>query len=273
MAEFVEARIPAGLRPFVASMAGYRIEGAAPGTHIGMPSGTATLILALDAPLDLLSADGRPGRFDTLVAGLHSTPALIHHDGNQHGVQIDLTPAGASLLLGGPSGGLSGTSVDLGDLVGDPVARRLHERLTGTPHWDERFALVSAALFPRPEPRWEPRPEVRHAWRLLQGSRGGVPIAAIAGEVGWSPRHLGERFRAEFGQTPKTTARVLRFAESHRLVSERRPLAEVAAACGYADQSHLNREWLRLAGTSPTRWLREDELAFVQDEDLTVAAR
>lgn len=264
MAEFVEASIPVGLRPWVESMVGYRIEGAEAGVHVGMPSGTVTLVLALDTPLDVLGPDGRRGRFDALVAGLHAAPAHILHDGFQHGVQLGLTPAGASLLLAGPVGELSGTSVDLSDLVG-PRARRLHERLSGTPGWTERFALVADTLFARREPRWEPRAEVSHAWRMLQDSHGRTPIRRVAHEVGWSPRHLGERFRREYGQAPKTTARVLRFQESHRMVVARRPLAEVAAVCGYADQSHLNREWLDLAGTSPTRWLRDDDLAFVQD--------
>lgn len=129
-------------------------------------------------------------------------------------------------------------------------------------------------LFAHREPRWAARPEVDHAWQLLRRSHGRAPIREIAREVarevGWSTRHLGQRFRAELGHPPKTTARVLRFEHSHRLLRAGRPLAEVAAECGYSDQPHLNRDWLELAGTSPTRWVREDELAFVQDP---VAAR
>lgn len=264
MAEFVEALIPAGLIPFVESMVGYRIAGAQPGTHVGMPSGSVTLILSLDDPLDLVGADGREGRFDTLIAGLHAGPAYIRHDGRQHGLQLALTPAGAALLLGGPAAELSGTCVDLGELVG-PSARHLHERLSETPGWQERFALVIETLFARVEPTWMPRPEVEHAWKLLQHSRGRLPVREIAREVGWSPRHLGECFRAEHGHPPKTTARVLRFQESHRLVTTGMPLGQVAADCGFADQSHLTREWIAFVGSSPTHWMRADDLAFVQD--------
>ena len=258
--------IPIGLRPYVESMVGYRISGARPGEHIGMPSGSATLILSLDQPLDLVGADGRRGRFDTLLAGLHASPARILHDGSQHGVQLDLTPPGVALLLGGPPGEVSGTSVDLRDLIG-PGARRLHERLGETPDWSERFALVLESLFAHREPRWQPCPEVDHAWRVLTRSRGRAPIAELAREVGWSTRHLGKRFRQEFGHPPKTVARVLRFQESHRLVAQGCPLAQAAARAGYADQSHQNRDWVDFAGTSPGRWLREDEIAFVHDRE------
>lgn len=271
MAEFVSARLPAGLTPFVESMVGYRIAGACPGTHVGMPSGTITLVLSLDAPLDLVGADGRADRFDAVVAGLHAAPALIRHDGNQHGVQLDLTPTGAALLLGGPAAELSGTSVDLAELVG-PAARRLHEQLSEAPDWGRRFMLVADALFAHRDVRWQPRPEVEHAWRVLGRSRGRASVRDVAGEVGWSTRHLGECFRAEYGLAPKTTARVLRFQESQRLIAARRPLADVAAVCGYYDQAHLTREWGALAGVPPTRWLREDELLFVQDEPAPAGA-
>ncbi|WP_434967395.1 helix-turn-helix domain-containing protein [Janibacter indicus] len=264
MTDAVTAALPRHLTPFVEAMVGYRITGASPGTHVGMPSGTVTLVLSLDAPLDLVGPDGREGRFDAVVAGLHDRPALIRHDGSQHGVQLDLTPAGASLLLGGPAAELAGTAVDLAALVG-PDAARLHERLSETDGWEGRFALVTDALFARREPRRRPQPEVEHAWRLLQRTAGRAPVHEVAREVGWSTRHLAARFRAEYGHALKTTARVLRFQRSHRLVGAGRPLADVAAVCGYSDQSHLTRDWVALAGASPTRWLREDEIAFVQD--------
>jgi AraC-like DNA-binding protein len=270
MAQYMEAALPGRLAPFVESLVGYRITGARPGTHIGMPSDTLTLVVSLDDPLDLVGADGREGRYDAMVAGLHAGPALIRHDGSQHGVQLDLTPAGAALLLGGPAGELAGTSVDLDLLIG-PSARQLHERLSESEGWESRFALVVEALLAHREATWQPRPEVGHAWRLLRRSRGRAPIHAIAAEVGWSTRHLGTQFRHEFGQSPKTTARVMRFQESRRLIGQGRPLAEVAAACGFVDQSHLNRDWLDFAGTSPTRWLHEDEIAFVQDTSGAVA--
>jgi AraC-like DNA-binding protein len=55
--------------------------------------------------------------------------------------------------------------------------------------------------------------------------------------------------------------------ETSRALLGRLPLAEVAHRCGYADQSHLSREWSALAGCSPTTWLRE-EFPFLQDTAL-----
>jgi methylphosphotriester-DNA--protein-cysteine methyltransferase len=51
-------------------------------------------------------------------------------------------------------------------------------------------------------------------WRALTSSAGRASVTSIAGQIGLSPRHLGQLVRAELGLTPKTAARVLRFAEA-----------------------------------------------------------
>lgn len=79
---------------------------------------------------------------------------------------------------------------------------------------------------------------------------------------------MARRFRAEFGITPKTAARIFRFERACGLISNlRQPLAEVAAACGYADQAHMTRDWKAFAGTSPKDWII-NELPFLQDYEL-----
>ena len=108
-------------------------------------------------------------------------------------------------------------------------------------------------------------------WERLVATGGGVEVGSAGREVGWSRRHLGERFRQELGLSPKVAARVLRFERACELLRRSvRPelgqpgLAAVAARCGYTDQAHLTREWHHLAGCSPTTWMAE-ELPFVQD--------
>src|SRR5690606_32137193 len=114
-------------------------------------------------------------------------------------------------------------------------------------------------------------PEVCEAFRLIEASGGRVTVAEVADRVGWSRRHLGERFRQEIGLSPKAAARVVRFHRARRLLATGgRGLAEVAAVAGYADQAHLTREFKDLAGATPTAWLAEElpsvELPSVQDE-------
>ena len=94
--------------------------------------------------------------------------------------------------------------------------------------------------------------------RRLARSAGGVRITALAKEIGWSRKHLVDRFRSELGLAPKPIARMMRFHQACRLARDgaRGGWAGIAAESGYADQAHLAREFSTLAGESPTAWAR-----------------
>jgi AraC-like DNA-binding protein len=53
---------------------------------------------------------------------------------------------------------------------------------------------------------------------------------------------------------------VLRFERvtAHLRRQPRARLADVAAAAGFADQSHLTREFQSIAGCSPRQWMTEE---------------
>ncbi|WP_319804189.1 helix-turn-helix domain-containing protein [Nocardioides dongkuii] len=257
------AGVPAPLAPYVSSLVAYDVATGVPGVHRGLPSTALTLVLPVGEPLDVAWA-GRP---DTRrvgwssVSGLHTLPAEIRHGGVQRGVQLGLTPLGARVLLGVPAAALAGELLEVGEVA--PGLRHLPEQVAVVPY-GARAAVVAAALLAvaaRADVR-VPRPEVGRALARLTR---GVPVQAVADEVGYSRRHLATLVRAETGVAPKQLQRVARLQRSRAMVG-RRPLAEVATACGYADQAHLTREWTALAGCPPATWLRE-EFPFVQDAE------
>ncbi|MEY9876749.1 AraC-like DNA-binding protein [Streptacidiphilus sp. MAP12-33] len=250
------------LRGLVGWYSGYRQRGVAPTRHRGLPSPYLTLILTLDEPLTVAAHPDRrdaPGDYVTLLGGLHTAPALIEVPGRQSGVQVALGPLGARALLGLPAGGLAGIDVHAEDVLG-AEARYAQERLREAADWPGRFAVLDAWLLGRLREAGPP-PEVCEAWRLVLASRGLIRVATLAGEVGWSERHLRSRFLAETGLTPKAAARVVRFDLARRHLATRPDspdLAGLAADHGYADQSHLDREFTALAGCAPSAWLAEE---------------
>ncbi|GAA3128713.1 helix-turn-helix domain-containing protein [Streptosporangium carneum] len=265
-AESVVRKPPPELRPFVVRYTGYRETGMPPGRHRGLPSPYLTLIVTLDDPLVLaVRSDGRPGpvRYDALVGGLHTTPALITHDGSQSGVQLALTPLGARALLGLPAGELAGADLHLADVAG-PLAERLRGRVLEGGGWAGRFAALDAVLLERLRAESAVPAEVAWVWERLLATGGVMPVSELAREVGWSGRYLSRRFTAEIGLRPKETARVVRFDRARRLLQRSAAsgggltLAELAARCGYYDQAHLAREFGALAGCPPSRWLAEE---------------
>ena len=284
-----QGRIPAGpLRPYVAWYAGYRQRGLAPAVHRGLPSSFLTLIVTLDEPLSMLAHPDPgqpPGEFATLLGGLHSTPALITHDGAQSGIQVALRPLGTRALLGLPAGELADIDVPAESVLGGACAE-LRERILAAPGWDDRFAVLDATLLRllglqpgaqeggRPGEPSGVAPEVGWTWRQLLRTGGAVRVSDLAAQTGWSARYLTSRFRTEVGLTPKAAARVIRFSRARRLLAQAATqpstpgrhlrLADLAAECGYFDQAHLAREFRSLAGLPPSRWLAE-EFRNVQD--------
>lgn len=252
------------LRPLVTRYTGYRTSGPG-GVHRGMPSRALTFIVTIEGTVDLVTGNGPPRSLSALAGGLHATPVLIEHDGNQYGIHADLTPLGARALFGLPAGELADTVVDLSTLLG-PTAEELVDRLRSATTWTDRFDHLDTVLAGIAGPATTPAAEVGWAWRRLAESDGWVAVGVLAAEVGWSRQHLGALFRREFGLTPKLAARVMRFEAAHRmLVGPWRPgLAEVAARSGYSDQAHFSRDWRALTGATPSTWLAE-ELPFVQD--------
>ena len=77
-------------------------------------------------------------------------------------------------------------------------------------------------------------------------------------ELGCSRKHLTVRFGREFGMPPKLFARTLRFDRAIRLLrrSKITRWAELADACGYADQAHLTRDLRAFAGNPPASFIR-----------------
>jgi AraC-like DNA-binding protein len=263
-------RAPAeGLRGFVDSYIGFRQAGVEPARHRGLPSPSLTVIFTLDDPLVLTAhpdAAQPPGIYDTIVGGLHTSPAIITHDGRQSGVQLALSPLGARALLGVPAGELAERDLPADDILG-PLAGQIQDRLRSAAGWAERFAILDRVLLARTsnaDRRVSVSPEVSFAWRRLLRTGGAASVRALAAETGWSDRHLRTRFRAETGLAPKAAGRVIRFDRARRVLQRRAAageplgLAELAACCGYFDQAHLDREFGLIAGCTPTRWLAEE---------------
>lgn len=257
------------LRAFVSRYTGYRYEGFEPGVHVGLPSRYLTFLVSLGDPIDVgLMHDMAVPReqFTALVGGLHTQPAAVHHDGNQYGIQLDVTPSGARALFGMPAAEIATLTLPL-DMALGRLATELVDRIRAAPTWSRRFAVLDQLLLQALSELDEPPREVTFAWDRLTRSGGTVEVGRLATEVGWSRRHLSEQFRREFGLPPKTLARVVRFDRARRILTgtTRPSLGTVAATAGYADQAHMTRDWREFAGASPMAWLTAERLPFFQD--------
>ncbi|MFB9891137.1 helix-turn-helix domain-containing protein [Planobispora takensis] len=257
---FVEGRPSAFLRSCVTELTAYTERRQKPWTRRQPPFSGVVVIFGFGEPIGL-SGPGARERLASFCGGLHDTYVDTTTAGVAEGVQVNLTPLGARRLFGMPMSELANRVVSLEEVLGR-WARESVERLAATPSRHDRLALLDALLTRRIQAAPDPDPRVGRAWRRLRASRGALPIAELAGELGWSHRHLVSRFHDQIGMAPKAVARVLRFEHAAGRLRAGLPPADTAAVCGYYDQAHMSRDFRALAGVTPR------ELAGVTPREL-----
>src|ERR671917_1214402 len=108
------------LRPHVRRYTGYDEAGPEPVRRREIVNGDVILIVSFGPPMRLHDI----GTFDSFLVGMHVPVTITEHDGISRGVQVDLTPIGARMLLGGPMHEVAGRVTALDDVVRlDPPGR------------------------------------------------------------------------------------------------------------------------------------------------------
>lgn len=80
------------------------------------------------------------------------------------------------------------------------------------------------------------------------------PVSRLEEVSGLDRWTLARQFRAAFGTSPTRYRTMRQLDLVRRLLRAGRPLAEVATAAGFADQSHLTRMFKRAYGLTPGAW-------------------
>jgi AraC-like DNA-binding protein len=185
------------------------------------------------------------------VAGPDTGPVIIGRGAGTRFVGLRFRPGHAPAFLGVGAHELVDQSVDLAGLWPRDAVDALTEQLDRDPAVSVLEGAVAGY-----ERTIDPLADVTTA--LAAAARGPRVVEELAAATELSARTLHRRALVAFGYGPKMLQRVLRFrrflarAEATPSVD----LAIAAAAAGYADQAHLTRECVELAGLPPAALLR-----------------
>jgi AraC-like DNA-binding protein len=188
----------------------------------------------------------------SFVVGELTRFILLQPTGPVTTMGVRFRPGGAYRFLPLPVHNLTDDFVSTRDIWGR-AGELLEEAVIEARSNHERQERVEAFLLSRLLAS-EPRRRFDAAIGALMLARGQTPVNQIAAQIGCSPRQLERECRAHAGLSPKALARVIRFQNLLRLAGESalRHWSRVALDSGYADQSHMVREFRDLAGQSPT---------------------
>jgi AraC-like DNA-binding protein len=144
----------------------------------------------------------------------------------------------------------------LAALCGDGAARELRDRLcTATSH-RACFQYLERVLMDRLRANRHLHPVVPYALECFGPDGLGASVREVTRRSGLSHRRFLTIFRSEVGLAPKEFCRILRFQHVHAMAQRtgRIDWTEIALKCGFCDQSHLNNEFRRLSGLTPTQY-------------------
>jgi AraC family transcriptional regulator len=205
-------------------------------------------------------ADGR--RIVYAPMGLvYHPPGLVHRDtiadGGADFFTIELAPA-----LWSERRARSGGLASVRDLSGGPpvwAMLRLYRDLAAFAPSVLDFEEPAAEMVADLSRAWDAsRPAAREpSWlgavddALERRFAGPLSLAELAAVARVPPVHLSRVYRARRGCSLRETLRRVRVSEACRLLLEGRPLAEVALATGFSDQSHFTNVFRRVTGSTP----------------------
>lgn len=253
---FSRPPVPA-LTPYVEAVWGVR--GSAHYTvESVMPAGTVDLMVNF-GPEQSIVAYGDVRADDRFVrawlAGVQDRH-LVHAspEGADH-IAVRFRPGGAHAFFDVPMDALRNQVVELDALVG-AEASRLRDRLLEAQTDEARSRAMEAWLLERRRVHHS-FATVRRALGFLVPGRDGLRVGEVCERLGLSNRYLVQQFRETVGLPPKPVARIRRFQAVIEACrgTEDVSWARTATALGYVDQSHLIREFRKLGGVTPARFL------------------
>jgi AraC family transcriptional regulator len=84
-----------------------------------------------------------------------------------------------------------------------------------------------------------------------------ITVETLAGIAQIGPKRFGAAFRRATGMSVRQWQMDYRVRSAQRLLTDNpnESLTEIATLCGFADQSHFSRAFLKVVGLTPTAWL------------------
>jgi AraC-like DNA-binding protein len=177
----------------------------------------------------------------------------VHPTGPLGIIAICLKPEAATRIAGAAPKDFANAKVDMKDVFNVRDVALLEEQLAEANDSAERVAHVEAFLMQRVREA-EPELAAYRAAKYLRQSPT-MPVQQVAQRLDISERHLHRCFRTSYGISPKRFARIARVEKVLAARRDGSDWADIAYACGFADQAHMIRDFGGIVGQPPCSFL------------------
>jgi AraC-like DNA-binding protein len=222
-------------------------------TPKALPSTTPYLIAQYRVPMRSYrrfgSSDYQHPKYGHVATAIGTGVVTMRPSGPLGFVVVGLKPEAAARLMGDRVQDFVNEKIDLGHLFKAGELSLLEEMLMEAPDSATRFARIENFLL-RNLRECRIDPVVCRAAQRLRHSPS-LHIKQLAARLDVCERHLSRRFRAMFGTSPKQFARVARIEKILAMRLNGSAWADIAYACGFADQAHMINDFGAIVGEPP----------------------
>lgn len=253
--EFKELVVPQRLQNSIRGIWYRRMDfGCAPTAFEILPDGHAEIVFHFGSGCSLVQQDRTEPLPSPFIVGLLGKPIYFQAKDCLQVIGIKCLPWAVYDLLGltATKGGITSFSHPIANLQCDL------DELLQSGKVDDALALTMNWLLNTGEPTI-PIAALRKAGQAMLESNGSMPIKSVAAAANATVRTLERKFKASSGHTVKNVSGLIRF-ETVRDTLWERPESAISALAydlGYADQSHLNREFKRYCGITATAFAKQ----------------
>jgi Helix-turn-helix domain len=241
------------LAPFVETLWSVESNGLV-GREILLPDGKMQLLFDLTGigfrDFDLGGSTRHCVSSGSALQGPRTRPVVIDKSSQRSACGVSFFPGGAAPFFSIAACELNDHLVDLRDIWGQG-AQNLVARLAEEKTAEGRIRALESMLTEKFRPADKHGGRTRFVVSQLRAQRA---IGSIEEELGMHARGFIAWFRQQVGPLPKQYARLARFQELLSTWEDPGNWGGRAAAAGYADQAHMNREFKLFAGITPKEY-------------------
>jgi AraC-like DNA-binding protein len=234
--------------------------------HRRLPDGTLDLIFNLGAPMyssrDGITYEQLP---DVVLAGLYPDRNFIRYSGAVDLVVAVLQPGAAHLVVRDQLIFYRESACDAALIWGSEV-RTISDQLRTLTNTSQQHAIVEQFLLRQVHQMRQYADEgmqnrILHAVKQIDHQQGNIDLPHLCRGVYMSERDFRRKFTGWVGMSPKQYAGIIRvkaFSKQYTMIrlprvaeAKKNSQIELVADLGYADGSHLRKEFKKIAGVGP----------------------
>ncbi|MFA5140679.1 MAG: helix-turn-helix domain-containing protein [Elusimicrobiota bacterium] len=215
-----------------------------------------SLVVNLNSGIRQVQSDGSKSKLSRVsLMGVGATPGEYEVGDGSRILSFNFVPGMAHPFFGFGLSQFTDMAVDLQDCWGKE-GRLLEERIDAAASPLQIKEAIEAALLERLKDSGGYPKQLLGAVGMAMSSVGRASVEQLAEDTSCSRQYLKRLFTEWVGHTPKVFSRVVRFqAVCDSLKPGMDPdWTDLAFDFGYADQSHLIRDFVEFAGLSPSRF-------------------